>query len=667
MRALLLALALAYPAPPKGDVPNSPYQWMEDLDAPAVKQWVEQENAITRKVLDALPQREPIRKRLTELWDYERTDIPEREDGKLYYRHNTGLQRQSVLFRDGQPILDPNQLWPDGSTAMSEWKVSPDGRFLVYSAAAGGSDVLDLRVRDLRTGKDTGDVVPRAKFTDISFTHDSRGFYYARFKGTEKSAEFSKANEFHQVWYHPLNGKDRLVFDWPKDPHEFVGAQVSDDGRWLFLTASTGSGHNRLFMQDLKGKGAMKPVADQDDFIHAPLGVAKGRLFIYTTFDAPNGRIASAAIGDPDRTHWKTVIPESKDPIRNALLVRNRLVIQRLHDVQSQLAMYDLSGKPAGEVKLPEPGSVYGLSAKQDDPDFFFDFTSFLRPRTVYRYELASGKLTPFHPPKTPFDASPYETRATFYASKDGTRVPIFITLKKGAALDGTHPALLTAYGGFDIAIQPAYAPYIAEWLESGGVWALANLRGGSEYGEAWHHAGMREKKQNVFDDFIGAGEYLIKEGYTSAKHLAIRGGSNGGLLIGAVMNQRPDLFAVGLPMVGVMDMLRYQKFTGGAFWTDEYGSSDDPKMLPVLQAYSPLHNVKPGVCYPATLVTTADRDDRVVPSHSFKYAAALQAAQGCDRPVLIRIETAGSHGYRPTDRVIAEIADQWAFALANL
>ncbi|MGZ6143017.1 MAG: prolyl oligopeptidase family serine peptidase [Myxococcales bacterium] len=669
------AAALAYPAPPRGEVPDSPYQWMEDLDSPPVKKWVEDENALTFGYLDKLPQRDGIKKRLTELWDYARTAVPEREAGQLYYLHNTGLQRQSVLYRAPDvEVLDPNKLWPDGSVAMSEWKASPDGRWLVYSAAAGGSDLMDLHVRDLRKGADTGEVIARAKFSGVSFTRDSRGFLYERFKGTEQSVEFAKANTFHQVWYHRIGGaKDQLVYERPESPRDFVQGGVSDDGRWLFLISAGGTSNNRLFVKDLKDPkkprldAKVETVAADEDAIHRPLGVARGRIFLYTTFQAPNGRIVSAAIGDPDRAHWKTVVAETNDPIRESLLVRDRLVVARLHDVQSRIELFDLAGRPAGEVKLPEPGSVFSLQAKQDDPDFFFEFTSFLRPRTVYRYVLQTAALETFHPPKPPFDSSQYEARALFYPSKDGTRVPLFVALKKGTVLDHSHPAILTGYGGFDIAMQPVYSPAIAAWLDQGGVWALANLRGGNEYGEAWHHAGMREKKQNVFDDFIAAAEYLEKEGYSSAQHLAIRGGSNGGLLVGAVVNQRPDLFGVALPMVGVMDMMRYQKFTGGALWADEWGSSDDPKMAKVLLAYSPLHNVKPGVCHPATLVTTADRDDRVVPSHSFKYAAALQAAQGCTRPVLIRIETAGSHGYRPTDRVIAEIADQWAFALANL
>jgi prolyl oligopeptidase len=681
--ALLLSASLAYPPAARGNAVDddaghavpAPYRWMEDLDSPAVKQWVDAENALTFSYLKAIPERDRIRERLTALWNYPRTEVPVREAGQLWYRRNAGLQKQSVLYRaPNVEVLDPNALSPDGSVAMNQWEVSPDGHWLVYSSAAGGSDVRDLHLRDLKTGRDTGEVVPRVKFSGISFTHDSRGFLYERFKGTERSAAFASANRSHQVWYHRIGNTqpDRLVFERAQNPQDGVGAEVSDDGRWLFLSSQSGTSNNRLWIEDLGSprnpRFGRRPavVSAEEDSIVRPLGVANGRLFLMTTFGAQNGRIVSVAVGDPDRAHWKTAVAETKDPIRGALLVRDRLVVMRLVDVQSRLALFDLDGKPVAEVKLPEAGSVSDLSAKNGDPDFFFEFTSFLRPRTAYRYELKTGALTPFQPPNAPFDASKYETRALFYPSKDGTRVPLFVTAKKGIALDGSHPTILYGYGGFNVALQPSFSASIAAWLEMGGVWAQANLRGGSEYGEAWHHAGMREKKQNVFDDFIAAAEYLVKEGWTSPRHLAIRGGSNGGLLVGAVSNQRPDLFAVAEPAVGVMDMLRYQKFSGGFFWVDEYGSADEAAMVPVLLAYSPLHNVRPA-CHPATLVTTADRDDRVVPSHSFQYTAALQAAQTCDKPVLIRVEVAGSHGYRPTDRIIAESADQLAFALANL
>jgi prolyl oligopeptidase len=679
---------LTYPATARGEVVDDyfgrkvadPYRWMEDLDSPAVQRWVEAENKLTFGYLGSLPRREAIRARLTELWNFPRTEVPVREAGQLFYRRNSGLQKQSVLLRqprlDGAPVevLDPNKLSPDGSLAMAEWLVAPGGRWLAYTTAPGGSDLRDIRLRDLRTGKDLEETVPRVKFAGISWTKDGEGFLYARFKGTEQAVAFAAANTFHQIWYHAVGAgaPDRLVFDRPQNPKDFVSGTVSDDGRWLFFTAASGTTDNRLWVADLGDpkkpqlSAAPQPVAPEEDAIHNPLGVAGGQVYLYTTYQAPNGRIVAAAVGDADRTHWKTVVAEGKYPISEVILVGGRLAAAYMVDVQSRLQLFGLDGKPAGEVKLPEPGSVFNLRGKNDAPDFFFEFTSYLRPRTVYRYQLKGGALTPFHAPRSPFDASKYETRALFYPSKDGTRVPIFVTMRKGLALDGSHPAILSGYGGFDIAIRPGYSSSIAGWLDLGGIYAVANLRGGNEYGETWHHAGWRASKQNVFDDFIAAAEFLEKERYTSPARLAIRGGSNGGLLVGAAMIQRPELFAVALPAVGVMDMLRFQKFTGGGLWVDEYGSSEDSQAVGALLAYSPLHNLKPGTCYPAALVTTANRDDRVVPSHSFKFTAALQAAQGCPRPTLIRVETAGSHGYRPTDRIIAEIADQFAFALAN-
>jgi prolyl oligopeptidase len=390
-------------------------------------------------------------------------------------------------------------------------------------------------------------------------------------------------------------------------------------------------------------------------------------LYLYTTWHAPHGRIVGAPLGDSTRANWRDVVPENQDVISEYLLVGNRLVVAYLVDVQTRVRLFDLTGKLAVEVRLPDVGTAAGLTGKNEGDDFFFAFTSYLRPTTVYRYTLKTGRLEPFRPAATPFDPSGFETRASFYQSKDGTRIPIFVTAPKGLAMDGSHPTLLYGYGGFNVSLTPFFSPAVAAWLELGGVYAVANLRGGAEYGEAWHQAGMRDKKQNVFDDFISAAEFLIREGYSSPARLAIEGGSNGGLLVGAVMTQRPDLIGVALPEVGVMDMLRYQKFTGGKFWVDEYGSSDDSTAVANLLAYSPLHNLKPGTCYPATLVTTADHDDRVVPSHSFKFTATLQAAQGCARPTLIRVETSGSHTFSSTERIIAETADQYAFTLANL
>jgi prolyl oligopeptidase len=657
-----------------------PYRWMEELDGAAVKSWVEAENAVTFSYLGALPHRETIRLRLTALWDYPKTQVPTREAGALFFRQNAGLQKQSVLYRQAtlagapSPILDPNTLSPDGSLAVGGWSVSPDGRYLAYTTAQGGSDLQDIRFRDLRTGKDLADIIERAKFSGLSWTHDSRGIIYNRFKGSREGANLQDANEYHQAWYHPIGGgEERLVFDRPENPNDFTGSYLSDDGRWLYAFSGSGTSNVRLWIKDLgrplhpSFDAEFLTIAPEEDASYTPLGVVGNTLYLETNWQAPKGRIVAVDLAVPARERWRDVIPEGDAVMSEFLLVGTGLVVNYLEDVRSRLRVFDLAGKSLGDVALPEPGTAVALSGRNDGRDFFFAFTSYLRPATVYRYDLVRRAASPFHPSTTPFDARGYETRATFYQSKDGTRVPIFITARRGLALDGSHPTLLYGYGGFTVSLQPFYSPAVAAWLELGGVYAVANLRGGSEYGEAWHQAGMREKKQNVFDDFIAAGEYLVHEGYTTPAHLAIQGGSNGGLLVGAAMTQRPDLFGVALPAVGVMDMLRYQKFTGGKFWAEEYGASEDSAAVGYLLAYSPLHNLKPGTCYPATLVTTADHDDRVVPSHSFKFAATLQAAQGCARPTLIRVETSGSHGYRPTDRIIAEIADEFAFALANL
>ena len=686
--ATVLAQQVPYPPAPRGDVVDhyfgravaDPYRPLEDLDGAATKAWVDSENALTFGYLARIANRDSIRQRLTALWSYPRTQVPVREAGQLWFRRNAGLQKQSVLYRKTTPgaaavvVLDPNALSPDGSVAVAQWSVSPDGRTLGYTTAVGGSDLQDIHLRDLVTGRDLADVVARVKFSGISWTRDGSGFYYARFRGSETQANLRDANTHHQLFYHPVGGEpERLVFERPDDSTAWVGGGVSDDGRWLFVFSGSGTTNNRLWLADLKDPARpdlaapLAPVVIAEDAINNPLGVVHDTLYLYTNWQAPRGRIMAATVGDSARAHWRTIVPEGPDVMNEMLLVGNRLVVTYLVDVQSRLRLFDRTGAPRGEVALPDVGTVAGLSGRNDGSDVFFAFSSYLRPTGVYRYDLRARRLDPFEPVTTPFDPTPYETRATFYQSKDGTRIHIFITSRRGLVRDGGHPTLLYAYGGFDASITPFYSPAVAAWLQLGGVYAVANLRGGGEYGEAWHHAGMRGQKQNVFDDFTAAAEFLVREGYATPRTLAIQGGSNGGLLVGAAMTQRPDLFGVALPAVGVMDMLRYQKFTGGQFWVEEYGSSDDSTAVGYLLAYSPLHNLKVGTCYPATLVTTADHDDRVVPGHSFKFAANLQAAQGCARPTLIRVEAVGSHGYRPTDRVIAEIADVYAFTLANL
>jgi prolyl oligopeptidase len=681
----------AYPQPRKGDVVDDyfgtkvadPYRWMEDLNAPEVTQWIEAENAITFKYLESLPAREPLRKRITELWNYPKVSAPSWEGGRWFYSRNSGLQKQSVVFsRESLTgpeavVLDPNTLSPDGSIALSGFSPSPDGKHFAYGQSEGGSDWSTYYVRELPGGKQLPDAIRWVKFSGISWTKDGRGFFYGRYPQPPEGQVLQAAVRDKKIYYHVLGtaqSADRLVYERPEEPTLFIDAGVDETGRYLFFLTNKGtSNKNELFVKDLGNP--LAPAIDAPVVAlypghtagYEPLGVVEGTLYLLTDRDAPNKKVVSVPLAKPAVANWKTIVPEGRTAIQGATLVAGRLAVNALEDVATVDRFFALDGTGATTLNLPGLGTASVPFGRFDRPEVFYSFTSPLYPTTVFRYDVASGKSTPFEPPKTPFDPTPYRTERVFFTSKDGTRVPMFITCKKDLKKDGTNPTMLYGYGGFDIATLPGYRPDIPAWLERGGVWATANMRGGSEYGEAWHEAGMKEKKQNVFDDFIGAAEYLVREGYASPSTLGVMGGSNGGLLVGAVMEQRPDLFAVALPAVGVMDMLRYDKFSGGQAWATEYGSARDREAFTYLYKYSPLHNIRTGTCYPATLVTTADHDDRVVPSHSFKFTATLQAAQACDKPVLIRVETAGSHGYRPTDKRIAEIADEWAFALANM
>jgi prolyl oligopeptidase len=689
--ALEQSLPLRYPQAFKGDIVDyyfgtkvaDPYRWMEDLGSPQVKQWIDSQNAVTFKYLDSLPGRDALRRRITDLWNYPKVSAPFYEGARWFYTRNSGLERQAVWFTrtaldaPERVVIDPNKLWPDGTIALSGFTPSPDGKHVAYGQSAGGSDWAIYRVRDVETGNDLADTIRWVKFSSIAWTKDGKGFFYGRYPEPPAGKELETAVRDKKIYYHVLGADqaaDRLIYERPEEPTLFIDASIDETGRYLFVATNKGtSNKNELFVKDLGAPMApalaapVTPLYPGHTAQYNPLGVVNGTLYLQTDRDAPRKRIVSVPIDRPDFANWKNVVAEGQSAIESASLVAGKVAVNRLEDVASAVRLYQLDGTPSVAIRTPGLGSVVELAGRFDRPEVFYTFTSPLYPAAVFSFDAAIGASAPFEPPKLTFDPSQYETERVFFASKDGTRVPMFITHKKGLKKDGANPTMLYGYGGFDIAIQPAFRPDVIAWLERGGVWATANLRGGSEYGEAWHEAGMHEKKQNVFDDFAAAAEYLVRERYASPQTLGIMGASNGGLLVGAVMEQRPDLFAVALPAVGVMDMLRYHKFSGGAAWATEYGSSDDASAFAYLFKYSPLHNIKPGTCYPATLVTTADHDDRVVPSHSFKFTATLQAAQGCDRPVLIRVETQGSHGYRPTDKRIAELADEWSFALANL
>jgi prolyl oligopeptidase len=680
-----------YPETSKGDVVEDyfgtkvadPYRWMEDLDSKKVADWVAAENRVTFDYLANFPQREQFRKRITELWNYPKVSIPVHEGGRYFYQKNSGLQRQAPVYarasltEPGAIVLDPNVLSPDGSLSLAQWTPSHDGRLLAYGVSEGGADWETLHVRDMESGKDLPDEVRWMRFSGISWTNDSKGFFYSRYPEPPKGKVLEAALSGQAVYYHRVGSpqsQDRLIYERKDLPTWFVGGSVTEDGRYLLVTMQKGAdNNNRLYYADLGNPmhpaiGApIKPLIEEDDAEFSPFGNAGPVLYLRTDQQAPNRKVIALDVAHSAPTNWKTIVPEGKQAIESVALIGGRIVTQYLVDVQSRVALFGLDGGAQGDIPLPGTGAVVAIQGREDEPDIFYQFSSPLSPTTVHVYNPQSREQSAFEPAKPPIDVNQYETRALFATSKDGTRVPFFVTCRKDLALDGSHPTMLYGYGGFSISTLPTYRSDVPAWLEAGGVWVTANMRGGAEYGEAWHKAGMLANKQNVFDDFIAVAERLIQDKYTSPARLGIMGRSNGGLLVGAVEEQRPDLFAVALPGVGVMDMLRYDKFTGGRAWATEYGTSSNAADFGYLIKYSPVQNIKTGVCYPATLVTTADHDDRVVPSHSFKFTAAMQAAQACSKPILIRIETEGSHGYRPTDKQIAEFADEWAFAAAAM
>jgi prolyl oligopeptidase len=660
-----------------------PYRWLEDPDSDETRQWVQRENAVTFEYLRRLPMREPLRRRLTELWNYPRFTSPFREGGRYFFFKNDGLQNQHVLYVQdslhGEPrvLFDPNALSADGTIAVGPAVASEDGKLLAYALARAGSDWQELRIRSVDDGKDLSDELKWIKFSGIGWTKDSRGFFYSRFPEPDAKTSLRAANKHHKLYYHIVGtpqAQDVLVYERTSEPDWLMTAGVTEDGRYAILSFHKAGEKNRVSWIDLKDphhpdvSARAVDLIDNFDAAYSFIGNDGPLFYFRTDANSPLGRAVAIDVAHPKPDQWKTLIPESKDTLQSVHLLGDQFVALYLHDAHSQIRSFDLAGKPLRDWDLPALGSVGGFAGRRDQGELFYSFTSFLNPPTIYRYDAASSRAEVFRAPAAKFDASPYETQQIFVTSKDGTRIPVFVTHRKGFALDGSHPTYLTGYGGFNISRTPAFSVPAALWLEHGGVYALANLRGGGEFGEAWHHAGTKLQKQNVFDDFIASAEGLIHLGYTSPKRLAIAGGSNGGLLVGAVLNQRPDLFAAAVPAVGVMDMLRFHKFTIGHNWTEDYGSSDDAEQFKAIYAYSPLHNIKAGAHYPATLIMTADHDDRVVPGHSFKYAATLQAAQGGPAPILIRLETKAGHGGgKPTSKLIEEEADAWAFVMHHL
>jgi prolyl oligopeptidase len=694
---------------------EDPYRWLEETDSPETRQWIAAQNALTQHYLASIPQREAIRTRLTELWNQPRFGVPKRRGSSYFYTANTGLQNQSILFvRSGlqapaRVLIDPNVLSGDGTESLVDWQPSPSGRLVAYAISSGGSDWREIRVRDVASRNDLADTLRWAKFTSIAWTNDNRGFFYSRYEPDTGHA-LTRVVQHHRLYYHRLGtpqSEDVLVFERPENPGWLVIGTVSHDGQFLVMHIYDGTDPaNRLYLIDLgnpRRPVVTNPVVrllDRADASYQFVGNIGAMLILSTDREAPRGRVIGVDLNNARESAWLTFVPEGADAIENVAIVGGHIVVTALQDAHSTVRLYEptreLHGDPrrgrlpgtgrdappagleqivraslfrlARELELPAMGTVYTVSGLPDSPEMFYDFTSFVHPRAVYRTDVRSAEPEDWYKPQVSFEPSQYETRQIFYTSRDGTRVPMFITAKKGIALNGQNPTLLYGYGGFRISELPVFSVRNLAWMEMGGVYALANIRGGGEYGREWHDAARHDKRQNAFDDFIAAAEYLISERYTSSERLAVTGGSNGGLLVGVVVNQRPDLFGAAVPVVGVMDMLRFHKFTIGHAWVSDFGSPEDSLQFQTLRSYSPLHNIRPGTRYPSVFIVTADHDDRVVPGHSFKYGAALQAAQAGTRAVLLRIETRAGHGAgTPTSKLIEESTDRLAFLAREL
>ncbi|TAF65343.1 MAG: S9 family peptidase [Cytophagales bacterium] len=653
-----------------------PYRWLEVSDSSAVKNWVEEQNKITFDYLSKITYKQAILDRLTKVWNYTRLSAPFKEGDYYYYYKNNGLQNQSVLYRqkdlksESEVFLDPNQLSTDGTVALGSTAFSSDARYFAYTTSKGGSDWQEIQVMETATKKVLTDKVQWVKFSGIAWYKN--GFFYSRYDAPKEGKELEAKNEFHKVYYHTIGtdqSQDQLIYVDAEHPLRNVGAALTEDERYLFLYISEGTSGNEILYKDLskkdeKFKTLIKGFQTEPSIIEN----IDDKILLLTNDNAPKYKVMLIDPNQPEST-WKTIIPESNNVLNNVSISDNKIIATYLKDASTQVIIYDMEGKKLHEVQLPTIGSATGFGGKKKDKEVFYTFTSFTYPPTIYRYNIAQNTSTLHAKSEVDFKMEEYETKQVFFTSKDGTKVPMFIVHKKGIALDGNNPTLMYGYGGFNIPQLPGFSPARIPFLEAGGIYVVVNLRGGSEYGEEWHQAGMLLKKQNVFDDFIAAAEYLIKEKYTSPARLAISGGSNGGLLVGACMTQRPELFAVAIPAVGVMDMLRFHKFTIGWAWVVEYGSSErNEAEFKNLLAYSPIHNIKQGVSYPATLVKTADHDDRVVPAHSYKFIATLQEKHAGKSPVLIRIDSKAGHGAgKPTAKVLEEWADTWAFIFYNM
>ncbi|EAW37949.1 prolyl oligopeptidase family protein [Lyngbya sp. PCC 8106] len=671
--------SLTYPTTRKGDHVDDyhgvkvadPYRWLEDPNSEETKAWIQAQNEITFGYLQQIPAREKLKQRLTKLWDFAKYSTPYKQGNRYFYYKNDGLQNQSVLYvlddLEGQPevLLDPNTLSEDGTVALSGVSISEDGNLMAYGISTSGSDWQEWKVRDVNTKQDLDDHLKWVKFSGASWTHDHQGFFYSRYNEPNENTKLEDTNYYQKLFYHRLGtpqSEDLLIYERSDQKEWGFSGSVTEDGKYLIISVWQGTDpKNLVFYKDLTQSDA--PVIELISEFEAEynfIDYQDTKFWFQTDLNAPKGKVISLDIHSGDRTE---IIPEIEDTLRGINILNHQFVAFYLKDAHTQIKILNLDGSFVREVELPGIGSAGGFSGKPDDTETFYAYTSFTTPTTIYRYDMVTGESRLYRQPEVDFNPENYETQQIFYPSKDGTQIPMFITYKKGLSLEGNNPTVLYGYGGFSASLTPNFSISRIAWLEMGGVYAIPNLRGGGEYGEEWHQAGTKHNKQNVFDDFIAAAEWLIKNKYTCSQKLAISGGSNGGLLVGACMTQRPDLFGAALPAVGVMDMLRFHKFTIGWAWCSDYGSPDNAEDFQAIYAYSPLHNLKPETAYPATLITTADHDDRVVPAHSFKFAAALQAVHVGDNPVLIRIETKAGHGAgKPTAKIIEELADGFAF-----